>query len=371
MNLFLKKITVFLIPLVLLFVPAIISLRSSGENFTKIDNLIEENKKYLIGYEYDNYKYLKWKHISIMPTKEIIALGSSRVLQFRQDMFKGSFYNAGFTITSITDFIPFLTSIEKNKYPKYLIVGLDQWMFNEKKDDLKSIKKSSLWKNSFSYIPKGSVLFKTSKDILKGKVNVFYPSSSSKLKYGFTAKMKNTGFRNDGSIFYGLQIENLINSPSKAKDFKFQNTLKSIKQGKKHFTHGEEINLAALVEFENLIDFCQKNDIQLVTFLPPFSPTVNKSMREFRKHTYMDSLGKEIAKICKAKKIEFYDFSSLEQLQSGDDEFIDGFHGGEVSYSKMLIHMIENRSKLESVVDLSILRIDLNKAKNRYIVYDY
>ena len=50
---------------------------------------------------------------------DVWALGSSRVLQFRSRMFEKSFYNAGYTMEGVGDFLPFMQSIPAEKYPEY------------------------------------------------------------------------------------------------------------------------------------------------------------------------------------------------------------------------------------------------------------
>ena len=65
----------------------------------------------------DKHRYLKWKALQEKDRKEIWALGSSRVLQLRKQMFTTTFYNAGFTVIRIKDFMLFMKSIPKNKYP--------------------------------------------------------------------------------------------------------------------------------------------------------------------------------------------------------------------------------------------------------------
>ena len=138
MKKFLTKIIVFSIPFFTFsFIPFIILL-ASGENYKNIDNIILNKESYLIGYAYDegNYKYLKHKELESRNSQSVIALGSPRILQFRDKMFTKSFYNAGYTISSVSDFIPFIKENLKNKKPEILLIALDQWMFNENWDDL-------------------------------------------------------------------------------------------------------------------------------------------------------------------------------------------------------------------------------------------
>ena len=356
---------------------AIIALFTSGENFTKIDNFIKNDNKYLIGYAYNdnetNYKYLKWKSIIENPPNTIIALGSSRVLQFRANMFDAPFYNAGYTISSISDFVPFLESIPKDKHPTYLIIGLDQWMFNKSWDDLSKQKDSNTFVQSFSYFPTRRVWKNICKDLLTGKAKLFYSSANHRMitKIGLNAHINNKGFRKDGSIFYGTQITKLLINDSTANDYNYTNTYSRIKRGNSRFQYGATVNNDALSKLNDFLDFCKTNDIQVIAFLPPFANKVNAKLKSTGKYNYLENIYSRSFKYFKKYKFELYNFQHLEIYGSNDAETIDGFHGGELTYLKLLVYMLERHSKLNNVANINRLKKDIKYPLNRYIVYQY
>ena len=107
LNRFLSKTIAFSIPIIMLVLPALLLLKNTGENFTSLKSVIQNEEKALVGYFYNEpkIKYLKWKTIQKRNRMDIVALGSSRVLQFREEMFDAAFYNAGFTISRTNRFI--------------------------------------------------------------------------------------------------------------------------------------------------------------------------------------------------------------------------------------------------------------------------
>ncbi len=148
-------------------------------------------------------------------------------------MFQTSFYNAGYTIKSIGDFKSFLEGIPKNKYPTYLIIGLDQWMFNINwNNGGVAGQQNNYWSSSFSKYPKFDTYISVYKDLIKSKygLNVITNNFSTK-KIGLRAIVNNIGFRKDGSLYYGEQIYKLISNDITAKDYKFNNTFSRIKNG--------------------------------------------------------------------------------------------------------------------------------------------
>ena len=113
MNLFLKKTLIFIFVIVGFLSPPFFILKCSGESYTSYKLIINKSEDYLVGFRYndDAYRYIKWYTISSKLKHNIISLGSSRVLQFRKEMFSSSFYNSGMTIFRITEFLPYLKSI--------------------------------------------------------------------------------------------------------------------------------------------------------------------------------------------------------------------------------------------------------------------
>ncbi|MEM7391341.1 MAG: hypothetical protein AAF492_03250, partial [Verrucomicrobiota bacterium] len=70
---------------------------------------------------------------------EVLALGTSRVMQFRSWLFTqkpDAFYNAGGAVTKLPDIQQFLALIEPD--PKVILLGLDHYFFNPAWDPLNS-----------------------------------------------------------------------------------------------------------------------------------------------------------------------------------------------------------------------------------------
>jgi hypothetical protein len=378
MKKFIIKCFVFSLPIFLFFAPPVLVLKITGENYSDIENIIVNKAKYLIGYAYNesNYLYLKWKEVHARGKRDIISLGSSRVLQFRKNMFETSFYNAGFTISRISDFVPFLKDMPPNKYPKILLITLDQWMFNENWDSLSKKKtKTPNWENSFNRNASINTLLSVWSDLISGKygIGMLYEIKRSKnmIKVGLNSIVNSNGFRNDGSFYYGELIVKLINKDPSAIDYNYNDTYSRIKRGKRRFQYGSEVNQRALNELDKLLSFCHQYNIYVVAILPPFANKVNERLRSTENYSYMYSINKEAKPLFEKYDFELWDMTFLNKFNSGDNETLDGFHGGEVSYIKMLIFLIENDSILKRYTNLDLLKSDLENRLNRFIVYDY
>lgn len=374
MKRFLIQVLIFISPFIILLGPPSYVLWQSKENFYTIDTLIASKEKYLIGYAYheNNYHFLKWTYLNVNENKSVWVLGSSRVLSFRENMFDATFYNAGYTISSINDFRPFLNSIPNDKHPKYMIIGLDQWMFNSSYDALDSTPSAESWQNSFTFFPKLSTYKAIYEDLFAGK----YAFSSLKQdnsmrKIGLNAIVNNTGFRNDGSIYYGGQIVKLINNDAKAFDYNYSDTFDRIKHGSGRFQYSQSVNEKALLELEKLLKYCKDHQINVIAFLPPFADKVYDAMNESNNHYgYLKEIYNKIKPFFDKYHYEVYDFSKVSLVNSSDKETVDGFHGGELTYQKILITMLDSGSILNQVTNVKRLKNDLTNKKNNYIIYE-
>lgn len=357
----------------MMMLPPLVPLYTSGENMRYIDTIIDSESMYLIGYAYneENYNYLKWRRIHFGPKVDVIALGSSRVLQFRNTMFQTSFYNAGYSISSIKDFLPFLEGIPKEKYPQYLIMGLDQWMFNEHWDDLSKVRTPAYWSKSFHYKADAPALIYAWRDLLRGKIKFFYRKNGTMDFVGLNAVINNKGFRNDGSMCYGSQIEKLLKNDPTANDYQYSDTYKRIESGNKRFEHGDTANTNAIMELDRILSFCKQNEICVVGILPPFARQINIKMGETGAYGYMEEIYPESKKVFDRYAFELYDFTNPDRLGADDSEALDGFHLGEGAYVKLLLKILESNSVLNAVTDVDKLKSDFQHKLNRYMVYQY
>ena len=94
------------------------------------------------------------------------------------------------------------------------------------------------------------------------------------------------------------------------------------------------------------------------------------TLKQKEKYTYMDSIFIKSNKLFTQQGFELWDMSNLNKYGSNDSETLDGFHGSETSYLKMLIYMVENGSELKKYTNINNLRHDLDNRKNGYEVYD-
>ena len=362
---FILKISFFLIPLIFIFAFALYILVVSDE-VLDLDKIIgyQSKNKALMGLAYSGSDgYIKHKIVEIRKPR-IIALGTSRIMQFRDYFFKRPelFFNAGGAIRKIQDFNIFTESLQHQ--PEVMIIGLDQYFFNENWDDLKGVP-------SFDYLNKPpsitmfhnlatdvlylarTVLYLVKKvllDFIRGKIDIRKLSAPH---IGLRAKMYNDGYRLDGSYSHARVIRN----PTSDEDFKFKDTLRRIRYGISGFQNGTNVNPRAIIELHTFLQNAKKRNIYIIAFLPPFAPAVwNEIKLHSDRYTYMFKLAGELQPLFNKYSFSFFDFSDMAPLGADDSETIDGFHGTEKAYLRILIKICSQDTNMKKYCDINELQ---------------
>ena len=279
---------------------------------------------------------------------EIVVIGSSRVMPFRREFFNDNltFYNAGGSMPSIDRGIEFVNDITKVYTPKVVILGIDLWSLNgnfNEEDDIRRdlIDSGFVHRRLFLY---GSLFNNlTNGNIKKLGVSLFndldYQGMLDPFEHrravGLLASINGDGFRSDGSYQYGGIISNKTIS-----DKNFEDTHKRIAHGGSRFEYASRVDQARLKKVTKLIGLLRSKGIEVVVFAPPFAHEIYETMDNSLHHKgFLQDFRISIKQVCEQESVSFYDFSDVTWYGSNDSETIDGFHGSETSYAKLILAM--------------------------------
>ena len=282
---------------------------------------------------------------------DIIVLGSSRVMQFRGKYFTKKFLNIGGTAGNLAVLRSTIEAMLKVHKPEAVILGLDFWWFTQK------------WEaDPFKEVPPTSGTYAYTFDVLKtpytwlleGKLTAgqfFAPLTGGfeKHLYGIMAQKTGDGFATDGSWYYTADVT----GQQHPFDYKFQDTLKQVRYGIKAFAAAPEIPVAHVDALAEMLCKLQSRGVQTYIFITPLSQAVYEAMRE-REKDYPQMF--QLAEALDARGIEVQDYSDPRVLNATDCEFVDGFHGGDVTYARILRDLADKYPSLVQHVD--ILKLD-------------
>ncbi|MDR0238823.1 MAG: hypothetical protein LBI88_01170 [Deltaproteobacteria bacterium] len=282
---------------------------------------------------------------------DIVALGSSRVMQFRGKYFTNRFLNVGGTAGNLAVLRSTIEAMLKVHTPDTMILGLDFWWFTKK------------WEaDPFKEVPPTSGTYAYSFDVLKtpyiwlleGKLTAgqfFAPLTGGFAKhlYGVMAQKTGDGFATDGSWYYTADVT----GQQHPFDYKFQDTLKQVRHGIKAFAAAPEISTAHVDALAEILCKLHSRGVRTYIFISPLSQTVYELMHKREKDYPQLFL---LAEALSARGIEVQDYSNPQALRSADCEFVDGFHGGDVTYARILRDLADKYPSLVQHVD--ILKLD-------------
>ena len=179
---------------------------------------------------------------------------------------------------------------------------------------------------------------------------------------GFNGRVKDSGFMYDGSYYDG----GLYREPALSGDYEFSNTENRIVYGKNRFEWGDHIDDDTLNQLENLLSYCREHGIKVIGFLAPFAPHIYDMMRQSGNYNYLNEIEVACCNLFNLYNFEFYNYMDGESLEVTDDCFLDGFHGSELVYGRILEKMVMDGSDIKQNVDLGQIHSLIQNAYSGY-----
>lgn len=294
------------------------------------------------------YKYLRLQ----MVNPHILALGTSRVMQFRKEMFGPNgqtFYNGGGMIQHLRDLEEFVDSLSPDSEIRTVIVGVEFWWLLDsfsqraeknkffaseiKKDDaldgiahaslLQAFARGSLGLNSGQY--------PTGRDVLDAFIPFKYHGMH---RIGWYARKRNAGFRPDGSFDYGQELpDNYIFQDAE----NVANRIKHLEWGN---NRQRSLSMSQIERLIFVLRSLREQEINVVCFLPPFSSealitlqTSSEYGRAWSQYLH------EFPAILKRNGLLIIDASSPSKFGLDDRCMIDGFHAMETFHVALLVQI--------------------------------
>ncbi len=290
---------------------------------------------------------------------KIITLGSSRTLQFRERFFNKPFYNLGYTMSSIEDGTVIVDQLLKNHVPEVVILNLDFWWFND------NVNHPSIPKNFFDnvsghhfkykYLKLPIEWLKTGSITLSDYVSLLFSKNNN---IGVRGILRNSGIGNDGSFYY----TDVVTGDPRLHfyDKNFADIKQRINTSTKNLEYGHTASKYSLNKLQDILHKLEQHGVRTVLFLPPI-PTEILSLLNTDNYKYIQDLKTQLTLL----NIKVYDYSEPSTLNSNTCEFIDGFHGGDVLYSRILRDLAKNETYLENYINRPLLDMITSRDQGR------
>ena len=315
----------------------IVMIRSDG--FIPIEEILDKQRTEVILFNSplsSPYKHKLTLHKE--RAAKIVAIGSSRSLQFRENAFSESFTNLGGVISDIGYSELFIRKLIEAHKPEIIIWAVDYQDFFE------APRPGRPWRmgddnNVFTplgFAVEGILDWKTYwKVMFSGKNFKDFPVELR----GLSAKATGDGFGQDGSLYhFGTSYDFLGKGDivyTNGRESLYQNILEGSLQGDRTNT----VRPWALESFKSIIDYAKSENVILIPVLAPSAPAVLEIMDErpeaFRRK--LDQLREQLPRYSPY----FADFVDPREYGSSECEFLDAYHGGEVTYLRIVLGLSE------------------------------
>lgn len=293
---------------------------------------------------------------------EIITLGTSRVLGFRQFMFNVPFVNMGRTFGGLK-MISTLKDILRIHKPRIIILGLDWWDFIRKSE--------KKWKNSgfngtqvifqqmlspYEWIFQGKISLKEFFSVIfTGKADGVDNNS-----YGVPARHHVEGYDKDGSIYYFSKLTALTSD-----NYQFKHVLHRIlhdSPSSGYFKVGSHIPNSKWRELNKIKMLLERHNVKLIIYLAPEPPQIIKAMMKSRHYGYLDELLHSSDKFGS----DYYNLFDPRSYGSTACEFIDDLHSGDIVSMRILLAIArDHRNGLYQYINKQKLSDDVNRYAGR------
>jgi hypothetical protein len=326
----------------------------------------------------DTFLYKSYLVNSIKPT--VVVLGGSTVLQARQKMFVDSMVNAGQAMNSILDGLQFTPVLISNK-PAIVIIGVQPWWFTMPTHNTlriidgvvnvparKVFNRSMIWSRPdlTSYTaPEQISLWDGVKFYqwwIQGKINfkmIYDLFSSHKIQHiGVSARYRKDGYGPDGSYYYTSRVTGF--KPISKSD-KIEEDIN------RSWLLNPTINETALNNFLFLIQKLQKADIRTIIYFIPFPPAlVNLMGTSSKQFNWITMLKDEL----RDRGLDFFDYSFDPEISVNDCEFLDGLHGGEITFMRTLVKLSRDSDTITNYINVKYLETAIENFSGNAFVPD-
>jgi len=312
-------------------------LHVSGELLSARDiahRQVSEGGVYGTAINKNTYRYKIALVEAIRP--QVAAFGSSRVMQFRARYFTNSFVNLGGAGNSPYELQAAVSDVLRISPPEVAIVGVDFWWFNKRVGVETTFTDHAVSGDELNW----DKLFEPYRLVRSGRLRPQHAKHvflSPRTMLGLQAF--GDGFGPDGSYYY----TSLLGGKKPNQDKGFALMLSRIQREDSIFKKFGDFDEPALTALLSGIGELKNAGVKVITFLPPLSPQTFRALRERDKSfEYLARLNSALT----AASDRHFDLTDAGVLASNDCEFVDGIHGGEVTYARIVAYMSNSYADL-------------------------
>ncbi|BCS89089.1 hypothetical protein [Pseudodesulfovibrio sediminis] len=282
----------------------------------------------LFNNDHASYKYALLKE----RPADVIVVGSSRALQYRQAFFSKPMVNCGRIVASVRNTLNFFDQLSKDPKPRTVIVLADFWWFRK---PLRKVTGGHVFTHSTGTERSLNMFYKPFWYMLNGKINLRTVMSDKENRIGFRARQNDIGFFPDGSYH------------DKEKSISYEAMLADMKAriGKQGLSYSTTLRQKAVDAFIHGVDSLQAAGHTVIVIFPPLSPAMHDILSANPKFGY-------IAKTTEyAKQFGAIDYHDPARLGLDTADFEDALHTSSRADAILLRDLARSNTAIRNVIN--------------------
>jgi hypothetical protein len=332
-------------------------LRALGE--LSIDHVIVRQRDsgdrilFVSGIHQDFYSYKK--ALASGARAAVAVIGSSRAMQVRGEYFRVRAANWGGAVDSVASLETVLSDVARPGGAALAVVFLDLWWFNGAFPGATGAHRPA----PFPRWPAPAVLHEGARIVLDNWRRPGLLLRPVEDRLGLLGILSNEGFDARGSYHYVSTV-----TGAKPFDAKFADIAWRLADAAAP-GRPQRIDSGLVRRAATAVRALERTGVSTVLVLPPFAGRVLARLRADGMGDYPGRL----AEALRAQGVQLHDLTDAAVLlpagAMGDCEFIDGSHGGDVLYARILERLAQSEPAVAAAVDAGVLRATVERFAGR------
>lgn len=282
---------------------------------------------------------------------DVILLGSSRAMQFVADPWLVPAINAGGAMRDMESGEIFVNAVLERYRPKQVIIALDWWWLSKTRrpdnpDDASPETPLTL----HEFLQPAAWLWNgvlTPRDLW----TLLFSPESMKPGIGIPARFRDSGWDTFGHYDYGIGLARTSNSA----DVRFAATLEDVARKSKRNDRApwHPISESYWQRLESLIRQLRDHGVEVVLLMPPVAAPLYDWLAAQPEPNIVNEVRRRLSTL----PVPTYDFHDPRSVGTDPCEFVDGIHGGEVTFLRVIDAVAADpASRLGSEVDRTLIQ---------------
>jgi hypothetical protein len=290
----------------------------------------------------------RYKYLQVLRQRpKILVLGSSRMMQFRAEMFgqqASHFYNGAGLVHSVEDLEVLFDRLPTEATPKILILGIDFWWLNpnEKREANDAFVRGADEDGTFRWQGHANALsqFLCHLDSLVELVRTAKRRDPDAI--GLQAIFHRQGFRRDGSKRFHFKVPTTPEEWSRrfpSKEFAERDIL----GGGPHFAFADGISAQLLGQLRLTLEKIKTRGVLVIGYSPPLlAEWAHLVLEAPRQKEYWRDFHENVPKMFRELGIPLFDVKTPADLGLDDRYMRDGYHAHDTFNLHVLRHFCED-----------------------------